>query len=31
MMEHKIKGYLAKPFYSQDLASGINWVLDNEY
>ena len=31
MMEHKINGYLAKTFDSQDLASGINWVLDNEY
>lgn len=31
MIEHKINGYLAKPFDSQDLASGINWVLDNEH
>ena len=34
MIEHKINGYLAKPFESQDLANGIEWVLnlgENEY
>ena len=27
MIEHKKNGYLAKPFDSNDLAVGINWVL----
>lgn len=27
MIEHKINGYLAKPFYTDDLAYGIEWVL----
>ena len=30
MIEHKINGYLAKAFESQDLANGIEWVLNNE-
>lgn len=29
MIEHKINGYLAKPFDSIDLANGIKWVLNN--
>jgi len=29
MIEHKKTGYLAKPFSSADLASGIQWVLVN--
>jgi glycosyltransferase involved in cell wall biosynthesis len=28
MIEHLINGYLAKPFESQDLANGIEWVLN---
>jgi glycosyltransferase involved in cell wall biosynthesis len=34
MIEYKINGYLAKPFQAQDLANGIEWVLNlknNEY
>ena len=27
MCEHKVNGYLAKPFESEDLACGIEWVL----
>ena len=27
MISHKKNGYLAKPFETQDLAEGINWVL----
>ena len=29
MIEHKLNGYLAKPFESKDLAHGIEWVLNN--
>lgn len=29
MIDHKENGYLAKPFESQDLAKGIDWVLQN--
>lgn len=29
MIEHKINGYLAKPFDTTDLANGIEWVLNN--
>ena len=25
---HKVNGYLAKPFSSEDLATGINWILE---
>ena len=28
MIEHKINGYLAKPYESKDLAEGIEWVLN---
>jgi len=28
MIEHKINGYLAKPYESRDLAEGIEWVLN---
>ena len=28
MIEHKINGYLAKPYVSMDLAEGIAWVLN---
>lgn len=32
IVEHKRTGYLAKPFQEQDLASGIEWVLNcNNY
>jgi len=34
MIDHKKNGYLAKPFESQDLADGIEWVLnlgENKY
>ncbi|MBD2188087.1 glycosyltransferase family 4 protein [Pseudanabaena sp. FACHB-723] len=27
MIQHKLQGYLAKPFDCQDLANGIDWVL----
>ena len=30
MIEHEKNGYLAKPFESQDLADGIEWVLNNK-
>jgi len=30
MIEHRVCGYLAKPFDSNDLASGIEWVLNAE-
>jgi len=30
MVEHKINGYLAKPFDSTDMANGIEWILENE-
>ncbi len=30
MIEHRINGYLAKPFDIKDLAAGINWVLSDE-
>jgi len=30
MIEHKKNGYLAKAFESQDLADGIDWVLNNK-
>jgi glycosyltransferase involved in cell wall biosynthesis len=26
---HKYNGYLANPYSPQDLANGINWILDN--
>jgi glycosyltransferase involved in cell wall biosynthesis len=28
MIQHRVNGYLAKPFASEDLANGINWVLN---
>ncbi len=28
MIEHKKNGYLAKPFEPQDLANGIEWILN---
>ncbi|MDW8464024.1 MAG: glycosyltransferase family 4 protein [Geminocystis sp.] len=32
MIEHKTNGYLAKPYDTDDLASGIDWVLnDSDY
>jgi glycosyltransferase involved in cell wall biosynthesis len=30
MIDHKKNGYLAKPFDPEDLARGIEWVLNNE-
>jgi glycosyltransferase involved in cell wall biosynthesis len=30
MIEHQKNGYLAKPFDSNDLAKGIEWVLEDE-
>ncbi|HHY0530094.1 TPA: glycosyltransferase family 4 protein [Vibrio parahaemolyticus] len=30
LIEHKINGYLAKPFSGNDLAHGIDWVLGHE-
>ena len=29
MIDHKLNGYLAKPFETSDLAAGINWVLSD--
>lgn len=29
IIDHKMNGYLAQPFDSQDLAAGIEWVLEN--
>jgi glycosyltransferase involved in cell wall biosynthesis len=29
VIDHKINGYLARPFEAKDLAEGIAWVLDN--
>jgi glycosyltransferase involved in cell wall biosynthesis len=29
MIEHKKTGYLAKPFESEDLANGIEWIIKN--
>jgi len=29
MIDHKVNGYLAKPFDTEDLANGIKWVLNN--
>ena len=29
MIEHKVNGYLVKPFDIDDLSNGIQWVLDN--
>lgn len=29
MIDHKNNGYLAKPYIANDLASGINWVINN--
>jgi len=29
MIDHKLNGYLAKPFKVNDLAKGINWCLEN--
>lgn len=28
IVDHKVNGYLAKPFESEDLANGIEWVLN---
>ena len=28
IIDHKINGYLAKPFETDDLANGIEWVLN---
>ncbi|ATA72526.1 glycosyl transferase family 1 [Capnocytophaga sp. H4358] len=30
IIDHKIDGYLASPFDSEDLKNGIEWVLNNE-
>jgi len=30
IVDHRVNGYLAKPFDTNDLAQGINWVLNNE-
>ncbi|MFK8281202.1 glycosyltransferase family 4 protein [Capnocytophaga cynodegmi] len=30
IIEHKVNGYLASPFSSEDLKNGIEWVLNNE-
>lgn len=30
IIDHKINGYLASPFDSEDLKNGIEWVLNNE-
>lgn len=30
MIDHKVDGYLAKPFNAEDLAEGIRWILTHE-
>jgi glycosyltransferase involved in cell wall biosynthesis len=30
VVEHKVTGYLAKPYCSDDLVSGIDWILAND-
>ena len=30
IITHKVDGYKAKPFESEDLAEGIEWVLNNK-
>jgi len=30
IIEHKLNGYLAKPFDTTDLANGIDWILNND-
>ncbi len=30
IVDHKINGYLAKPFDTADLAAGIEWIITNE-
>ena len=30
IVDHKLNGYLAKPFDTSDLAAGINWVLSDD-
>ncbi|WP_454966424.1 glycosyltransferase family 4 protein [Capnocytophaga leadbetteri] len=30
IIDHKINGYLAEPFNSEDLKNGIEWLLNNE-
>ncbi|HJV66342.1 MAG TPA: glycosyltransferase family 4 protein [Geomonas sp.] len=30
LIDHRINGYLARPFQAQDLAQGVQWVLDKE-
>ena len=30
IIDHKKNGYLAEPFKTEDLANGINWVLENK-
>lgn len=30
IIDHKVDGYLAKPYDSEDLASGITWILSNQ-
>ena len=30
MIDHKLNGYLAKPYDTSDLAAGVNWVLSNK-
>ncbi len=29
MIEHQVTGYLARPFDTEDLATGMDWVLEN--
>ena len=29
LVDHKVSGYKAKPYFSEDLAKGITWVIDN--
>ena len=30
VVEHRVTGYLAKPYDSDDLANGIRWVIENK-
>jgi glycosyltransferase involved in cell wall biosynthesis len=30
VVDHKVTGYLAKPFDTEELAFGIQWILENQ-
>ncbi|MDN5205412.1 glycosyltransferase family 4 protein [Fulvivirgaceae bacterium BMA10] len=31
MIDHEVNGYLAKPFNVQDLAKGIDWIIEDDH